>query len=439
MIQSLRILAGLAIWGLLAAVVWQAGWGSEPKRDRAARWSEQMLEYSAGTRCELDLRLPAERELAIGDPIFVQAADGSLRQVGRISALRQSSQTIPARQALVREARAELYPSAGAVSDAAEFTYIATPDSLAWIVQTLLPPEKRARIAGEMSAAYQAHHQEILAALRPVAEQSVRDSLAVIEADLPAVLARHRRELEAIAARYHRDIVETEVVPLVHDEVWPIVRQHGEPLAIEIGSELWARVSLWRIGWRYAYDHSPLPEKRLAEKEFRRFAEEEVAPVLKEHADEILAAIENSLKDTARNPRVRAALRRNLVRIVEDPELQAVIGKMFREVIVENPRLREAFERNWTSPQAQAAMQLAAAGFEPTVRRLGDLVFGTPEHGISPEFAAVLRNQILHKDRRWLLLRDPTPRRAAAASGRSRTVQVNLPAHNLLQQPGVAG
>ena len=35
---------------------------------------------------------------------------------------------------------------------------------------------------------------------------------------------------------------------------------------------------------------------------------------------------------------------------------------------------------------------------------MGDLVFGSPKEGISPEFAAVLRNQILHKDRRWLLL-----------------------------------
>lgn len=431
LITALRILAGAAIWGLLAIVVWQVGWGREPNRLRTAHWSEQMLDFTAGARSEFNLRLPVERELAIGDPIFVQMADGSLRQVGRISALFQSSQPIPARQALVREARAELYPAAGSVSEAAELTYVATPDSLAWIVQTLLPPEKRTQIAGELSATYQAHQQEILAALRPLVEQSIRDSLAVIETDLPMALARHRTELETIAARYHRDIVETEVVPLVQEEVWPIVRRNGEPVAIEIGSELWARVSLWRIGWRYAYDHSPLPEKRLAEKEFRRFAEDEAAPILQEHAEDILTAIENSLKDTARNPRVRAALRRNLVRIVEDPELQAVLGTVFREVIVENPRLREAFQRSWNSPQAQAATQLAAQRLEPTVRRLGDLVFGTPEQGITPEFAAVLRNQILHKDRRWLLLRDPSPNRAAAVPSRPRTVRVTLPSRTV--------
>ena len=95
-------------------------------------------------------------------------------------------------------------------------------------------------------------------------------------------------------------------------------------------------------------------------------------PILKDHSDDFLAAIENSLKDTARNPRVRAAVRRNLGKIMEDPELQAVLGNLFREVIVDNPRLHEALERSWRGRQAQAAFQLAAERFEPAVRQIGE-------------------------------------------------------------------
>ncbi len=36
------------------------------------------------------------------------------------------------------------------------------------------------------------------------------------------------------------------------------------------------------------------------------------------------------------------------------------------------------------------------------------MLFGTRETGISPEFARVLRSQILGKDRRWLVLVTPT-------------------------------
>jgi hypothetical protein len=245
--------------------------------------------------------------------------------------------------------------------------------------------------------------------LRPVAERSLRESLAILEQDLPAAFANHRPQLQAIGARYHQDIVEDELVPLVKQEIWPIVRRHGEPTANEVGSEIWQRVSLWRFGWRYVYDKSALPKKDLVDQEWQRFVEQEALPILQEHSDDFLRVVENSLKDTARNPQVRSVLRRNLVRMMEDPELQQVLGQIFREAVVDNPRLRESLERNWTGPEAQAAFQLAAERFEPTVRRIGDVVFGTPETGISPEFAQVLRNQILHKDRRWFLLTDSPP------------------------------
>src|SRR5690606_11278116 len=150
--------------------------------------------------------------------------------------------------------QAELYPGAPPLSGDVELMYYSTPDSLAWVAQTLLPAEKRQVIAAELSSTFEAHRDEILAALKPIAQRSVQDALSVIEADLPPALARHRKELEAIGARYHKEIVEAEIVPLVQDEVWPIVRRHGEQPATEISRELWARLSLWRFGWRYIYD-----------------------------------------------------------------------------------------------------------------------------------------------------------------------------------------
>ena len=50
---------------------------------------------------------------------------------------------------------------------------------------------------------------------------------------------------------------------------------------------------------------------------------------------------------------------------------------------------------------------MAADYAEPCVRRIGDMLFGTREEGIAPEFAQVLRNQILDKDCRWLVLETP--------------------------------
>ena len=100
-------------------------------------------------------------------------------------------------------------------------------------------------------------------------------------------------------------------------------------------------------------------------------------------------------------------MRRNLSRVIDDPEFRAIVWQVFREVLVDNPRLRQRLEQRWQTAEARQAVELAADYVEPCVRRIGDLLFGTREAGIAPEFAQVLRNQILDKDCRWLVLNTP--------------------------------
>ena len=69
--------------------------------------------------------------------------------------------------------------------------------------------------------------------------------------------------------------------------------------------------------------------------------------------------------------------------------------------------LRETLEQRWKTAEARRAVQLAANYVEPCVRRIGDLLIGTRRDGIAPEFAQVLRNQILDKDCRWLVIETP--------------------------------
>jgi hypothetical protein len=93
--------------------------------------------------------------------------------------------------------------------------------------------------------------------------------------------------------------------------------------------------------------------------------------------------------------------------VIDDPEFRKIVWDIFREVLIDNPRLRKRLEERWSSEEARRAVQVAADSAEPTVRRIGDLLLGTREAGISPEFAQVLRNQILDKDCRWLVLETP--------------------------------
>jgi hypothetical protein len=61
---------------------------------------------------------------------------------------------------------------------------------------------------------------------------------------------------------------------------------------------------------------------------------------------------------------------------------------------------------------------------EPVVRQIGDDLFGSQEEGINPDFARVLRNQILGKDRRWIVL---TPTRGDASTSTIEIADESMP------------
>jgi hypothetical protein len=397
-----RLALGLATWLFAGAILF---WWAEKKMEGALQEQlfPQLWNYATGRMTSVELRFEEPAYLAVGDPIFIIQEEKVL-QVGQVAKVFAVESGRPTRAAMAKSGTAAFYPSMTAAGPGAKLSYYSSGDALPWVLQTMLPAEKRARIAGELSAAFENHRAEILAALRPVVEEGLREALLVVEEDLAAALAARREEWSQLGAKYQHEIFDAKIVPLVKQEIWPIVLGHVEPVANEVGQEIWQRASLWRFGWRSAYDKIPLTEQQLARKEWARFLKEEAVPVLEHHGDDFIYLQQEILMDVARNEEVRAAIRESLQHLVTDPELQQLIWGMFREVIVQNPRLRQALERHWNSPQAQQAFQLASERMEPAVGRIAELLFGSAEQGITPEFSRVLRSKVLRKDRRWLLL-----------------------------------
>ena len=250
----------------------------------------------------------------------------------------------------------------------------------------------------------EAHHESLLQTLQPLAESSLDQALRIVESELPAAGEAHRAEFDRIGNRYQRQLIDKEVVPLVRRELWPIVRQRSKPIADRIGSDLWKRVSLWRFTWRYFYDKTPLlPNRGKFRDEFDRFVDKEATPVLAAHSNETVKVVERVIRDAAANPEVQRAARRSGSRLLQDPELRSLLWKIVHRTAVDNPKFRQALKDTWTGAEARIVLARATRRFEPTVRRIAELLIGTPETGITPEFALVLRHQVLGKDRRWLV------------------------------------
>ena len=413
--RRVRVVIGLVGW--LALTWWLLHWFHsfmlEPQAD-GHRVAVDLWDFATAKRRFIKMELGANWPLEIGDPIYVVTGLEEIRQVGevrRVPVLGQADGD--------RIAEALLYPAAPAIDDRTTLTLYETPRDMSWVMETMLPPEKRLRIAQEILVAYEMHHGQILAALRPIVVDGFTDAIEIVERDLTAALRDHRDELEGLVSRYQDRLVEQEVVPLVRKEIWPIVQQHAEPVANQIGQELFERASLWRFGWRALYDKSFLPEKDLTQQEWNRFVNEDALSVLDDYRGEIIAVQRRILEDISQNPQVQQTVHRNLTRIIDDPEFRSVVWEIFREVLVDNSRLRDQLEKRWQTDEAQRAVRMAADFVEPSIRRIGDMLFGTRRDGIAPEFAQVLRNQILDKDRHWLVLNssiEAKHRTATAAS-----------------------
>ena len=128
-------------------------------------------------------------------------------------------------------AEALLYPRAPRLCVESHLTYYTTPTSLTWVLETMLPPERRLQIAQEIATTYEMYHVEILQAVKPVVIGGFLDAMQVVEEDLAEAVAQRREALERLASRYQDDVVDQELVPLIREQIWPIVRKHAEPLA----------------------------------------------------------------------------------------------------------------------------------------------------------------------------------------------------------------
>ena len=288
---------------------------------------------------------------------------------------------------------------------AREYDFVAYRSSgqLSEVVSTLLPEEKRKQITNRLNNTFQLYGQEFVDDLIPLIQQTLNQAVPQIEKGFRESIARNEREIDEILNRWNTQYFEPELIPLAKEELLPIVRLHAQPVAESIGRELWDRASLWRFGWRAAYDKVPLPKRNLVQQEWDRFVEDDALPVFESHTEEMVTAIQRTLSDITTSQTIRDQVGDGITRLAKDKETRNLIQKLIRESIIENEALRVALSDVWSSDRAEEWFEKNSRRLEPVIRQIGEDLFGSETEGINPDFARVLRNQILGKDRNWVI------------------------------------
>jgi hypothetical protein len=406
--RYVRIALGALVWAVIVWLLWKSAVQPQvASADGKNTPMHDLLDFATGKTSTARLQTASALDMEVGDPIFV-VEGGAVRRIGEIRSLRDPETGKPARRADAHAAEALFYSSAPPLPEGAKLTYYDSGRTMEWVLATMLPDQKRAEVALLIKTAYAQHHEEILNALLPLVHQSLADAFVVVERDLPASITRHSARIEELGRKYQKNIIEEKITPLVKNEVWPIVQKHAQPMAREVGEELWGKLPKWGLVWRKSVDYVPFTSGTRAEDRLNKYINEEAMPIFENRAGDFVGVVQAIMKDVGRNEQFRKVMRDSLTQMIEDPELRQVVWEIVREVIIDNPALGEAIAKTWTGPEAKEALNLAVRRVEPTINQIGHLLFGTKEGGFTPEFARVLRAKILRKDRRWFVLVLPT-------------------------------
>ncbi len=400
--SGLTIGLGIAFWTALLSWVLLASQGGEHSTGPDAI-SSKVTNYLFDSQKRFRLRTD-DAFVSANDPVFFRTETGDWKQIGHI--VGTESDGVSATVSWYGDREPRQY----------RFRYHRNKGTLEDALATLFPPSKRAIIHDKIADATQAYREELSKAFEPVVLSLFEESIPVIVNGVSQALQTHRDAFAKIAARYKTQILENRLMPLAESEVLPSIRQHGGPVAKKIGYELWERASLWRFGWRMAHDKLPLTGRDLVKEEWARFVREEAVPVFEKHTDTLLQMVQRVGQDVASNDRVRREIGEAVREMLQDDEFKRLMGRIFSEAVVENDRLHKVWLQNWHSRQMQAALELTSKRLEPLIREIADEILGSRESGITPEFARVLRNQVLGKDRRWIVARPretPLPKRSS--------------------------
>jgi len=394
---------GLILW--LSLAVWAAlGIRSQTGGDTQALslLSGELLRWLVGVNREYSAAAESTLILAPNDPIFLKNAEGRLVQIGRVRTafgLTQDPVTTQSAQLLIDEQQLRSVCPGGF-----SLAYHTTPTSLDWVAKTLISPDRRDEIAEILARDWKLQRAQVLSRLEPILVRGLQKIAVAVEAELPAVLERHRPDFARLADRYQGELVQQRIVPLVRQEILPIVEQEIRPVALQLGRELWERVSLWSFTWRYLYDVSPLPERNAVKREFERFLADEITPALESRTEIFVAVTERIVARISANQEVRRVVRESLRSAATDTELQKVAGSIVHDLFLSNSAMHRALEDYLAGDEVRSALEVATSNFEPSARAIGTAVFGSRTEGITAEFSRVMRTQILLKDRRWLVV-----------------------------------
>ena len=342
--MALKAIVGGVCWIVVAGVATLTA-RSLPE-DQGARLRRTQTEFFAQwlePRISVSVLLPTACQVEVGNGVFV-VDHTRLDRIGEVVAMwREDGQLL---------ARVEFDPCRlrEPLREGTRITWRTQGKSLVHCVKALLPADRMEKVEAEWREFLGRYETRLAAAVRKLAPRVLRDVSRFLADELPRALEARNRELERMLEHYRREITEERLVPLLANEIWPIVARHAAPVAEDIGRELWDRAPLFELAWRAAWDRLLSDGPVKLEARWRAFLAEEAIPTLRAHEGEIRATLRAILSDVASSEQVRGQFRSVARELVDDPQLHELATGLLADLVVDNPRLMEFLQERARDP-----------------------------------------------------------------------------------------
>jgi hypothetical protein len=182
------------------------------------------------------------------------------------------------------------------------------------------------------------------------------------------------------------------------------VRNAAAP-AETIGRELWDKVPLFDIAMRAAADKVLEKEPVRVEKRWRDFVNDEALPTLAAHEPEMAAAFAAIARELLQSDAVHRRVSTLLDSVLKDPEAKRLTSELTRELLFENPRLKEFVRQRLDDPEVRARLQRVSDRLQEFLDPVGDLLLlDATGQAINPDLAQLIRLLLLKRDAQVLYL-----------------------------------
>src|SRR5258708_7029417 len=145
--RYVRITLGAVVWLAASWLLWKGvveprtiaeGGKNAPVHD--------LLDFAVGKTSTAPLETPEAIDVEVGDPIFLLEGN-RVRRIGEIRTVRDPQTGELTRRADAKTAEAVFYASAPTLTSDAHLAYYDSGRTMDWVLDTMLPAEKRAQVA----------------------------------------------------------------------------------------------------------------------------------------------------------------------------------------------------------------------------------------------------------------------------------------------------